>query len=125
MNHKSHQQENDAELEQWKEFCREVQHFNRDIKTLSGKILGYYLCEDVATVQAIEVDCRNYLTAANQRHAALRRAIQGHHDNPHYSLKQVVEFEKQASDVIIMARRAWEEMLAWVPRIPGEPATAE
>lgn len=125
MNDQSKQQENDTTLETWKEVCREVQHFNREIRNLSQKILAYFHGEDVATVLAIEVDCRNYLTAANQRHAALRRVIQDHRDNPHYSLKQVVEFEKQASDMLKSAMNAWEEMLTWVPRIPAVPGKTD
>jgi len=110
----------DPELETWKETCRELQHFNREIKSLSQKILAYFIGDETATVEAIEVNCRNYLTAANQRYAALRRLIQDHRDNAHYSLKQVLEFEKQASESVDHARRAWEEMVSWIPKDPAD-----
>lgn len=118
MNEKLESAVDDVALEAWKEVCRELQHCNRDIKNLSQKISAYFYGEDVATISAIEIDCRNYLTAANQRHAGMRRVILSQKGNPHYSHKQVVEFEKRAAEMIEDATTAWKEMLAWVPKSP-------
>jgi hypothetical protein len=70
-------------------------------------------------VAAVEIECRDHLTALNQRHACLRRVIQDNKENPHYSHKQVMEFEKRASEMILHAQKAWEDMLTWVPNIPA------
>jgi hypothetical protein len=108
----------DHELESWKSACRDLQHFSRDIDKLTDKIMAHFYGDDLASVEAIERDCRNHLTAANQRHAALRRVIDTHRANAHYSLKQVMVYEKKAAETIAEAHKAWSEMLGWVPKFP-------
>jgi hypothetical protein len=79
--------------------------------------MAYFEGDEIASVVAIEVDCRNYLTAANQRYSVLRRTIDKNKTNPHYSLKQAIDFEKKTADMIQESQRAWTEMLTWIPRL--------
>lgn len=116
MNETTEKQDANDELEAWKEVCRDLQHRSRDIKNLCQKIEAFYYGDEAVTVSVIEIECRNYLTAANQRHAAMRRVINNSRDNPYYSHKQVIELEKHASETISRALKSWEEMLSWVPQ---------
>lgn len=116
MSENLEKQDIDNELEAWKEICRDLQHRARDIKNLCQKIEAFYYGDETVTVSIIEIECRNYLTAANQGHAAMRRVINNSRGNSYYSHKQVIELEKNASETIGRALKSWEEMLSWVPQ---------
>lgn len=124
MNDKvTHETKFDA-LEAWKEACRELQHSVREITTLFNKVMAYFEGQEIVSVPAIEIDCRNYLAAANQRYSVMRRTIDKNKTNPHYSLKQAVEFEKKTADMINASQKAWQEMLTWIPKLPATEKNA-